>query len=841
MNQFKEYYQGIKTMKKIGATSCQKCLRTNDIENIGDNRHLSFFEMLGNFSFGGYTKRDACTWAMEFISDPKHLGLPLDRLYFTVFTEDDEAAEIWESLGVAPDHISRLGEEDNFWAAGPTGPCGPCSEIYFDQGPEFEGEKPGDDGDRYLEFWNLVFTQYDRQEDGSMPELPHRNIDTGMGLERLAVVVQDVESIFEVDTSRALLDEAAKLASTRYHEDEKKDVSLRVITDHVRSCTFMISDGIMPSNEGRGYVLRRLLRRAARHGRLLGIEGAFLGKLAETVIASSKDGYPELEEKREMILKVLTEEEAKFNRTIDQGLSILAELEETLSAEKKTELSGEDAFKLYDTYGFPLDLTREILAERGFTVDEAGFQKAMQVQRETARKARKATNYMGEAQTAYQQIDPTLTTEFTGYDKLKDEGKITAMVRILPEESGEDATSLTEALAEGDEGTLVTDKTPFYATMGGQQGDTGVISAGDNRFEVRETIHLKGGKVGHTGKVLSGMFRIGESVTLAVDAANRDNTAKNHSGTHLLHEALREVLGNHVNQAGSFVSADRLRFDFTHFAALTPEEIKKVEELVNREIKAGHAVETKVMGIEDAKKAGAKALFGEKYGDEVRVVRMGDFSTELCGGTHVKNTENIGAMKLVSETGISAGVRRIEALTGDALTAYYEAAVQELEELAAQLKTNRADLPQRVAQLQHELRESEKENEKLRAELARNAAATAGEDIREVKGVKLLTTALAKIEMNELRNLGDSLLQKTEGGVAVLASADESQVNLLVMVGKAAEEKGANAGKLIKAIAPLIGGGGGGRPNIAQAGGKNPAGVQAALEKAAEALEEELA
>lgn len=842
MAPLKPYFTGQEIPPCRRVTTCQKCIRTGDIDNVGKTaRHGTFFEMLGNFSFGDYFKREAIHWSWEFLT--KTVGLEPDRLYPSVYEEDDEAFAIWrDEIGIAPERIYRFGKADNFWEHG-SGPCGPCSEIYYDRGEAY-GTGPedvmGGEGDRFMEVWNNVFSQFNNDGHGHYTELKQKNIDTGMGLERLAVVVQDVESIFEVDTIRALLDEAAKLAGTQYKEDEKKDVSLRVITDHVRSCTFMISDGIMPSNEGRGYVLRRLLRRAARHGRLLGIEGAFLGKLAETVIASSKDGYPELEEKREMILKVLTEEEAKFNRTIDQGLSILAELEETLSAEKKTELSGEDAFKLYDTYGFPLDLTREILAERGFTVDEAGFQKAMQVQRETARKARKTTNYMGEAQTAYQQIDPKLTTEFTGYDRLTDEGKITAMVRILPDESEEDATALTEALAEGDEGTIVTDKTPFYATMGGQQGDVGVIEAGNNRFAVRDTIHLKGGKVGHTGKVLSGMFRIGETVTLAVDAANRENTAKNHSGTHLLHEALREVLGNHVNQAGSFVSADRLRFDFTHFAALTPEEIKEVETLVNREIRAAHPVETKVMGIEEAKKEGAKALFGEKYGDEVRVVRMGDFSTELCGGTHVKNTENIGAMKIISETGISAGVRRIEALTGDALTAYYEAAVRELEELAAQLKTNRAELPQRVQQLQQELRESEKQNEKLRAELARNAAANAGEEVREVKGVKLLTTALAKIEMNELRNLGDSLLQKTEGGVAVLASADEAQVNLLVMVGKAAEEKGANAGKLIKAIAPLIGGGGGGRPNIAQAGGKNPAGVQAALAKAAEALAEEL-
>lgn len=850
MAPLKPYFTGQEIPPRKRVTTCQKCIRTGDIDNVGKTaRHGTFFEMLGNFSFGDYFKREAIRWTWEFLTEV--VGLEADRLYPSVYEEDDEAFEIWNrEVGVPAERIYRFGKADNFWEHG-SGPCGPCSEVYYDRGEKY-GVGPDDvmggEGDRYMEVWNNVFTQFDNDGHGNYTELKQKNIDTGMGLERLAVVVQDVNSIFEVDTIRALLDHVARLAGTAYKEDEQKDISLRVITDHVRSCTFMISDGIMPSNEGRGYVLRRLLRRAARHGRILGIRGKFLGELAETVISSSKDGYPELLEKREMILKVLTEEESKFNRTIDQGLQILSELEDGMLRDGKKELGGEDAFKLYDTYGFPLDLTREILAEKGFGVDEDGFDRAMQVQKETARKARKTTNYMGEAQTAYQQIDAALTTEFVGYDRLSAEGKITALVKLSEHEEPDDTgktvkvtdTELVEALTDGEQGTIVTDCTPFYGTMGGQQGDIGVIVTESGSFAVEDCIHLKGGKVGHTGRVLSGMFGIGDSVTLKVDEVNRLGTCKNHSCTHLLQEALRQVLGNHVNQAGSFVSGDRLRFDFTHFAALSAEEIARVEALVNQEIRAAIPVTTELMSLEDAKKAGAMALFGEKYGAEVRVVSMGSFSKELCGGTHVKNTEQITAFKIISETGISAGVRRIEALTGDALMRHYEETAAEFAELSAKLKVAPAELSHRIETLLQELRDERAENEKLKNKLAASAAEGAAEAVREVCGVKLLTMKLEGVQMNELRNLGDRMKEKTEDGVVVLAGITDGKVNLIAMAGDAAQKKGAHAGNIIKAIAALVGGGGGGRPNMAQAGGKNPAGVDAALTRAEEVLAEQL-
>lgn len=847
MAPLKPYFTGQEIPPKRRVATCQKCIRTGDIDNVGKTaRHGTFFEMLGNFSFGDYFKREAIRWTWEFLTET--VGLDPERLYPSVYEEDDEAFEIWnKEIGVAKERIYRFGKADNFWEHG-SGPCGPCSEVYYDRGEKY-GSGPedvmGGEGDRYMEVWNNVFTQFDNDGQGNYTELKQKNIDTGMGLERLAVVVQDVNSIFEVDTIRTLLDQVARLAGTAYKEDEEKDVSLRVITDHVRSCTFMISDGIMPGNEGRGYVLRRLLRRAARHGRLLGIRGSFLGGLAETVILSSGTGYPELVERREMILKVLKEEEAKFNRTIDQGLQILSELEESMRAKGESALGGEDAFKLYDTYGFPLDLTREILAEKGFGVDEEGFAEAMQVQKETARKARKVSNYMGEDQTAYQQIDPKLSTEFVGYGELEAEGRITAIVRLekregsAPDEELFDSF-LAEALADGDLGTLVTDRTPFYGTMGGQQGDTGVIALGDARFEVTETIHLKGGKLGHTGRVISGMFRIGDEVRLSVDASNRLATCKNHSATHLLHKALREVLGSHVNQAGSLVSAGRLRFDFTHFAALSEEELRKVEELVKREIRAALPVRTEVMPLREAKEKGATALFGEKYGDEVRVVSMGDFSTELCGGTHVSNTQQISAFKIISEGGISAGVRRIEALTGDALTEYYERLSEELSALAAALKTSVAELPHKVGQLTQELREERAENERLKNKLAALAAEGAGERSTEIKGVRLLTMRVEGVQMNELRNLGDRLKEKSADGVVALASEAGGKVSLLVMAGESAQKKGAHAGNIIREIAGLVGGGGGGRPNMAQAGGKNPSGIDAALSRAAEVLASQL-
>jgi len=632
MAPLKPYFTGQEIPPRKRVTTCQKCIRTGDIENVGKTaRHGTFFEMLGNFSFGDYFKDEAIHWSWEFLTQV--VGLDPDRLYPSVYLEDDEAFEIWnKKIGIAPERIFRFGKADNFWEHG-AGPCGPCSEIYYDRGEKYGCGKPdctvGCECDRYMEVWNNVFTQFENDGNGNYEELQQKNIDTGMGLERLAVVVQDVDSLFDVDTIKALLTRVADLARTEYKKDSDVDVSLRLITDHVRSCTFMISDGIMPSNEGRGYVLRRLLRRAARHGRLLGIEGKFLADLSTTVIDLSKDGYPELEEKKEMILKVLTQEEDKFNKTIDQGLAILGELEEEMIKEKVTILSGENAFKLYDTYGFPLDLTLEILEEKNFGVDEDGFKAAMQKQRETARNARKTTNYMGADVTVYQSIDPAITTEFVGYDKLVCDSKIL----VLTSE-----TDLVEALTDGETGTIVTEQTVFYGTMGGQQGDVGRIVSDMGEFKVEDTIHLQGGKVGHVGRMIKGMLQTGDVVTLKVCENNRQNTGKNHSATHLLQKALRAVLGNHVEQAGSFVDGDRLRFDFTHFSAMTLQEIEQVETLVNEKIKESLPVKTEIMTLEEAKKSGAMALFGEKYGDTVRVVKMGDFSTELCGGTHINNT-----------------------------------------------------------------------------------------------------------------------------------------------------------------------------------------------------------
>ena len=827
MAPLKPYFTGQEIPPRRRVATCQKCIRTGDIENVGKTaRHGTFFEMLGNFSFGDYFKHEAIHWTWEFLT--KIIGLDPNRLYPTVFEEDDEAFEIWtKEIGLAPERIHRFDKSENFWEHG-SGPCGPCSEVYYDRGEKYgKDEYVGSEGDRFMEVWNNVFTQFENDGQGHYTELKNKNIDTGMGLERLAVVVQDVDSIFEVDTIKALLDEVAGIAGTKYKEDEKKDVSLRLITDHIRSCTFMISDGIMPSNEGRGYVLRRLLRRAARHGRMLGIEGEFLAKLAQTVIELSKDGYPELEEKKEMILKVLTEEESKFDKTIDQGLAILSEMEEKMARDGVKVMSGEDAFKLYDTYGFPIDLTKEIMEEKGFSIDEEGFVAAMENQRETARKARKTTNYMGADVTVYQSLDPALTTVFTGYDSLKTEGKIMALTTD---------TEVVEALTDGQEGTIVTDKSPFYATMGGQNADVGVIFTDDAEFVVEDTIKLPGDKIGHIGHVTKGMFTMSD----VVEAKNRENTAKNHSCTHLLHKALREILGNHVEQAGSLVDAHRLRFDFTHFQSLTGEEIRMVEDLVNQEIKAALPVVTEVMDVESAKKSGAMALFGEKYHGDVRVVSMGDFSKELCGGTHVKNTSEIGAFKIISESGIAAGVRRIEALTGDALNDYYRGLEEKLQTLAKQLKTNVSELGDRIDNLLEEVKALKSENEQLKSKLANEAMGNAAENIVDVKGVKLLAMKVEGVEMNELRNLGDQLKKDTDDGVVVLASQVEGKVNLMVMAGESAVKKGAHAGNIVKAIAGFVGGGGGGRPNMAQAGGKKPEGIDEALLAAKTTLDQQL-
>jgi len=834
MAPLKPYFTGQEIPPRRRVTTCQKCIRTGDIENIGKTaRHGTFFEMLGNFSFGDYFKTEAIHWSWEFLTEV--VGLSPDRLYPSVYLEDDEAFDIWnKEIGIPKERIFRFGKEDNFWEHG-AGPCGPCSEIYYDRGEKYGCGKPGCtvgcECDRYIEVWNNVFTQFENDGHGNYTELAQKNIDTGMGLERLAVVVQDVDSLFTVDTNKALLDEVCTLAGIRYQEDEKKDVSLRIIADHVKSCTFMISDGIMPSNEGRGYVLRRLLRRAARHGRILGIDGKFLAGLSETVIALSKDGYPELEEKKVMILKVLTEEEDKFNKTINQGLAILSDMEQAMADRGETVLSGDDAFKLYDTYGFPLDLTVEILEEKNFQVDEEGFQAAMKEQRKKAQKARKTTNYMGADVTVYQSIPAEITTRFVGYDRLSHDSVITVLTT-------ED--EMTEALTDGQRGTVLVEETPFYGTMGGQQADVGTIFCETGSFQVEDTIHLQGGKVGHVGVMTAGMLKKGDKVTLSVCEKNRLNTGKNHSATHLLQKALRTVLGDHVEQAGSYVDGGRLRFDFTHFSAMTKDEIKKVEDLVNEKIREDLAVVTQEMSLDEAKKSGAMALFGEKYGDTVRVVKMGDFSVELCGGTHVSATGVITAFKILSETGIAAGVRRIEALTGEGLMAYYEDVERQLHDAAQAAKTTPGELSHRIETLLGEIKALNSENEKLKSKLANNAMGDVMSQVVEINGVKVLATKVADVDMNGLRNLGDQMKEKMGDGVIVIASAQGGKVNLMATVTDEAQKKGAHAGNLIKAIAGLVGGGGGGRPGMAQAGGKNPEGIDSALAKVAEVVREQI-
>ena len=834
MAPLKPYFTGQEIPPRRRVTTCQKCIRTGDVENVGKTaRHGTFFEMLGNFSFGDYFKNEAIEWSWEFLTEV--VGLDPDRLYPSIYEEDEEAFEIWnKKMGIPAERIFRFGKADNFWEHG-SGPCGPCSEIYYDRGEKYGCGSPdctvGCECDRYMEIWNNVFTQFDNDGHGHYSELEQKNIDTGMGLERLASVVQDVDSIFDVDTLKALRDHICRLADTEYGKDAQADISIRVITDHTRSVTFMISDGIMPSNEGRGYVLRRLLRRACRHGRLLGIEGSFIPELAQTVIEGSKDGYPELEEKKDFILKVIAKEEDQFNKTIDQGLGILAEMTAKMEAEQTTTLSGADAFKLYDTYGFPIDLTKEILEEKGMQVDEEGFHASMEVQRKTARAARGETNYMGADVTVYESIDPSITSTFVGYENLAWKSPITVLTSD---------TEIVEALSDGQRGTVFAEETPFYATSGGQEADTGIIRTAEGEFKVEDTVKLLGGKIGHVGVVIKGMIKTGDQAELCVNAEKRALSARNHSATHLLQKALRTVLGTHVEQAGSSVNEDRLRFDFSHFSAMTAEELQKVEEIVNEQIVAGLPVKVENMPIEEARKTGAQALFGEKYGDVVRVVNMGDYSIEFCGGTHVKNTNEIMAFKILSESGVAAGVRRIEALTSKGLIRYYENLEKKLNEAAKVLKATPDNLAEKIAHLTAENKALHSEVESLKSKLAQDAMGDVMDQVQEIKGVKLLAAEVDGVDMNGLRDLGDQLKEKLGEGVVVLASGNDGKVSLMVTATDAAMKQGAHAGNLVKAIAGLVGGGGGGRPNMAQAGGKNPAGIQEALKKAAEALEGQL-
>lgn len=827
MNQFKEYYQGIKTMPEIGATSCQKCLRTNDIDNIGDSRHLSFFEMLGNFSFGGYSKADAIAWAWEYCTSEEYLGLPADRLYMTVFRDDDESIELWHEQGVPYDHITRLGEEDNFWAAGPTGPCGPCSEIYFDQGPDFEGEAPGDDGDRYLEFWNLVFTQYDRQEDGSMPELPHRNIDTGMGLERIAAIMQHKGTNYDGDVLTTLIGVGQELSGKTYGADARADRSMRIVADHSRAVTFMIGDGILPSNEGRGYVLRRLLRRAVYHGRLLGIEGVFLAKYSEEVMRLMADVYPELTENKALILSLLTAEEERFNATLDAGE---AKLEDALKGlAEGTDLPGELAFMLHDTYGFPIDLTREIAEASGCGIDMDAFDACMAEQRARGR-AQAEQDAWGTFNDVWVALSESVdATEFVGYDQDSLDGaRVLALVK--------DGASVERAALK-DRIEVVLDRTPFYAEMGGQVGDTGKIAADGLSISVSDT-HAHEGIYAHVAEVMAGEICVGDTVCATVDHGRRELIRRNHTATHLLDAALKRVLGDHVKQAGSLVAPDRLRFDFTHFEALTKDELDRIEGLVNAEIFAAEPMVTKVMGIDEAKASGAVALFGEKYGDVVRVVSTGDsespFSRELCGGTHAANTAECGIFKIVSEGSVGANARRIEAVTSVGAIHYVDERLALMDEIAASLKCRATDVANRVAALAADKVEAER---KLKAALtggASNKVADAASTAVDLGGYRLVVSRLDGVDGKEIRSAWDSLRDRLGDACAcVLASkTPEGKVALLAAGTDAAVAAGFAAGSVVKEVASLVGGRGGGKPSMAQAGGSDASGIDAALEAA---------
>lgn len=835
MAPMKAYFTGQEIPPSKRVTTCQKCIRTGDIDNVGKTaRHGTFFEMLGDFSFGDYFKNEIVPWSWEFVT--KVLEIPEDRLYVTIYEEDDETGKIWHDVvGLPWDRIVKLGKEDNFWEHG-TGPCGPCTEIYYDRGPEYGCDSPtcgvGCDCDRYMEFWNLVLTQFNAEEDGTYTELAMKNVDTGMGLERMATIMQGVDSIFDVDTVKSIRDAVCAKANVEYGKDHKTDVSVRVITDHIRSVTMMTADGVLPSNEGRGYVLRRLLRRAARHGKLLGIEGEFLAELSKSVIACSGEAYPELVEKQDYIFKILSIEENSFYKTIDKGMEILkADMEEMKAAGEKV-MSGEKSFRLYDTYGFPVDLTKEILAEEGMEIDEDAFAAEMKAQKERARSARAKSNYMGAAETVYNELPVELETAFAGYDVYDvANAKIVALVAN---------EAVAETAQAGDTVAVFLDRTPFYAESGGQVGDQGVIKTETGVVKVTNCVKVVGGKIAHMGEVTEGLVQVGEMACASIDVELRMASSRNHSATHLLHKALRTVLGTHVEQAGSYVSAERLRFDFTHFAAMTADEIKEVERLVNDAIFASYDVHTDEMSIDEARNRGAMALFGEKYGEVVRVVDMGGYSIELCGGAHLKNTAQVGSFKILSENGVAAGVRRIEAVTGKEALKHYQAQEDEIKEICRLVKSTPDKLLARLEQLLAEQKETAKELEKLKAKMAGGAADEMLNSKVEIGGVAVLAAEVKDMDGNALRTMGDQLKQKLGSGVVVLASGKDGKVNLMAMATDDVVKKGVHAGNIIKAAAAVCGGGGGGRPNMAQAGGKDASKIADALEKAKAVVAEQL-
>lgn len=837
MAPMKPYFTGEQEPPRHRVTTCQKCIRTGDIENVGKTaRHGTYFEMLGNFSFGDYFKREAIHWSWEFLTSPEWVGIDPDRLYPSIYVDDDEAFEIWnKEIGIPAERIFRFGKADNFWEHG-SGPCGPCSEIYYDRGEEYGCHKPdctvGCDCDRYMEVWNNVFSQFNNDGHGNYTELKQKNIDTGMGLERLACVVQGVGSLFEVDTVRNIMKHIERIAGVEYHKDEKIDISLRVITDHIRSTAMMVCDGVIPSNEGRGYVLRRLLRRAARHGKLLGINRPFLSEVLDTVIAENEGHYPELAQKSDYIHKVIEMEEARFDATIDSGLSILSDMVTAVKAEGKTELPASDAFKLYDTYGFPIDLTLEILEEQGMTTDRAGFDALMNEQRERAREDRKKMGDLGWASENLG-LDKSIKTRFDGYTIMDEQATVLAIVA-----NGE----VSGSAATGDQVTVVLDHTPFYAEMGGQVADHGLLT-NDKGLVVRisDVQKTKDGKFMHIGVVESGVIAVDDLVDAAIDTARRQAIARSHTATHLLQKALRMVLGTHVEQAGSYTDADHVRFDFTHFAAVTQEELVKIEDIVNDAIFAAYPVITEEMPIDEAKKRGAMALFGEKYGSTVRVVQAGDFSIELCGGTHLTNTAQAGMFKIISESSVAAGVRRIEALTGKGVLNFLQEKQTLILDTAKALKTTPHDLLSKVEQLLEEIRDTNKKVEKLSAKVANMQMIDLFNLSRDVKGVNVIAAKLEDVTPDMLRVMGDQIKEKAPKMVAVLSTVVEGgKINFVCVCGAEAVKAGAHAGKIIKEVAKMCNGGGGGRPDNATAGGKDASKLEEALEAVNNIVEAQL-
>ncbi len=829
MAPLKPYFAGLETPPSKRMTTCQKCIRTGDIENVGyTSRHGTFFEMLGSFSFGDYFKKESLAWGWEFITQVLHM--PTEHLWATVYEEDQEAYDIWKDLIKMPeDRIVRLGKDDNFWEIG-TGPCGPCSEIYFDRGEKYgchrEDCKPGCDCDRYVEFWNHVFTQFNRDEEGNYTPLAHPNIDTGMGLERLACIMQGVESIFDVDTIRSILNEVEAKSGVTYKEGaEKTDVSIRIITDHIRSVTFMIGDGIIPSNEGRGYVLRRLLRRAARHGKILGIQGSFLADLSRKVIEISKKAYPNLEEKKDYIHKILQVEEDKFAQTIDQGTQIIMEFVEESKAAGRTQLDGERVFKLYDTYGFPLELTQEILEENGMTADVDGFTRNMEHQKEMARAARKSDEGEGWAEDS-STLEFEGISEFTGYESYVGNGKVIGL--FVGREP-------VDHIGEGDTALVILDRTPFYPEGGGQSADIGLLTTESFEGEVTDVLKIHQA-IAHKVKVTRGGLKLSDEVTAEVNRFNRNSTARNHTATHLLHKALKEVLGDHVNQAGSSVTPVGLRFDFSHFEGISKDDLKEIEDRVNQGILEFAPVLTEILSMDEASKRGATALFGEKYGEKVRVVTVEGISMELCGGTHVANSGQIGGFRILSEAGVAAGVRRIEGITGAGILKRLQQQENTLQAASEILKTNTSNLTQKAAALSEELRILKKEVEEMKLQLASSSMGDMVKEARTIGNARLITRVFQDYDINDLRSISDQLKTGEKGLVLVFAAVSDGKVTFMVSVTDDLLEQGYHAGKMIKEIAAAAGGGGGGKADMAQAGAKDPSKVEDAFRVAEEIL-----